>query len=204
MTSRQIALATIICCMLTAIASAVPAAAAGQSCSQLNDRVFGSDGQGGQAAQFRALKAKTDAERGAGQTAAAAKDSAANLKLATSILASARIMQTAHCKSRVVVQPSAATPSTPSGAWMVTIAVKLPSGAPAKGATVRMYTVASDYSIVVLQTKSADSSGIVAFKVPRPGLSFKGEFGNDANGRPTNVGGLRVRDHQTRATLTLN
>jgi hypothetical protein len=105
--------------MLTAIAGAVPAASAAQSCAQLNDRVFGSDGQGGQAAQFRALKAKIDAETGTGQTAAAAKDRAAYLKLATSILASAKTMQTSHCKSRIVAQASPETrvanvPQTPA------------------------------------------------------------------------------------------
>jgi len=100
-------LAAMLCCTLTAVA--VPAASAEQSCTQLNDRVFGSDGQGGQAAQFRALKAKIDAETSARQTAAAAKDGAAYLKLATSILASAKTMQTSHCKSRIVAQASPET-----------------------------------------------------------------------------------------------
>jgi hypothetical protein len=70
----------------------------------MNDSVFGADGRGGDAARFRALKAKIDAETRAGQAQAAAKDHAEYAKLAASILASAKVMQAGSCKPRIVAQ----------------------------------------------------------------------------------------------------
>lgn len=94
------------------------ASQAAQSCAQINDRVFGSDGRGGDAAQFRSLKAKIDEETRSGQTQAVARDRAEYAQLATSILASAKTMQAGGCKARVVAnaKPGTDLPSAGNGA----------------------------------------------------------------------------------------
>lgn len=74
------------------------AAKAAASCRQMNDRVFGADGMGGDAARFRALKAKID------QKQAAANDRAEYARLAKSILANAKVMQKVHCTAHIVPQ----------------------------------------------------------------------------------------------------
>ena len=72
--------------------------------------------------------------------------------------------------------------SAAANAATVTVTVKLPSGAPAKHAFVRMFTVGSGYSIVSLETHTTDASGRAVFKV-RPGSCLKAEYGNDGSGR---------------------
>lgn len=86
-------------------------------------------------------------------------------------------------------------------ASLVTVTVKLPNGAPAKRAFVRMYTVGASYSIVSLETHTTDASGRAVFKV-RPGACLKAEYGNDGSGRPTNIGSACPKPFGK--TLTIN
>jgi hypothetical protein len=88
---------------------------AAQSCAQMNDRMFGADGRGGDAARFRALRAKIDAETRSGQAQAAAKDRAVYSRLAASIMASAKTMQGVSCKPRIVAQANPNTGQSNTG-----------------------------------------------------------------------------------------
>ncbi len=89
---------------------------------------------------------------------------------------------------------------TAASAATVTVSVKLPNGAPAKHAFVRMYRM-SGYTIVSLETETADASGKAVFKV-RPGACLKAEYGNDGSGRPTDIGSACPRTYGK--TLTIN
>jgi hypothetical protein len=75
---------------------------------------------------------------------------------------------------------------TAASAATVKVTVKLPSGAPAKHAFVRMYTMAG-YTVVSQETETTDASGRATFKV-RPGACLKAEYGNDGSGRPMSIG----------------
>ncbi len=87
-------------------------AEAAPSCTQMNDRVFGSDGRGGDAARFRALRAKIDEETRNGQVQAAAADRAQAARLAASILANAKVMQNKRCTPRVIAAGSSSAGRT--------------------------------------------------------------------------------------------
>lgn len=71
----------------------------------------------------------------------------------------------------------------------VTVTVKLPNGAPAKHAFVRMTTMGANYTILSLETEKTSGSGIAVFKF-RPGACLKAEYGDDANGRPIYIGSV--------------
>ena len=87
--------------------------------------------------------------------------------------------------------------------WNVTVTTRLPNGAAAGHAFVRMYQLRSDYTINSLQTKNADASGVAVFKA-HSGVCFKGEDGSDASGRPLHVGGACLKGHEKTLTITLD
>jgi len=89
---------------------------------------------------------------------------------------------------------------TAASAATVTVTVKLPNGAPAKRAFVRMYTM-NGYTIVTRETETTDAAGRAIFKV-RPGARLKAEYGNDGSGRPTNIGSACPKPFGK--TLTIN
>ncbi len=84
----------------------------------------------------------------------------------------------------------------------VTVAVKLPNGAPAKHAFVRMWKEGANYSIVSLETETTNAAGIAMFKI-RPGACLKAEYGNDGSGRPTNIGNACPKPYGKTVTITL-
>ncbi len=108
-------------------------------------------------------------------------------RFATSLCA-ALLMTTALCAAA-----SAAT---------VAVTVKLPNGAPAKHAFVRMYTMGANYAIVSLETETTNAAGMAIFKV-RPGACLKAEYGNDGSGRPTNIGSACPKPYGKTLTITL-
>lgn len=71
----------------------------------------------------------------------------------------------------------------------VTVTVKLPNGAPAKHAFVRMTTMGANYTILSLETETTSASGMAVFKFRR-GACLKAEYGNDANGRSIYIGSV--------------
>ena len=94
---RALGLVMLLACGLFGGASR-PARAEG--CSQINDRVYGQSGQGGNSVRFKFLSAKAEQEAAAGDTAGAARDRAAAAKLAASIIADAKALKAAGCTPR--------------------------------------------------------------------------------------------------------
>ena len=84
----------------------------------------------------------------------------------------------------------------------VTVTVKLPNGAPAKHASVRMTTMGANYLIVSLETETTSASGIAVFRFRR-GACLKAEYGNDADGRPIYIGNVCPKA-PGRATIELS
>lgn len=85
-------------------------------------------------------------------------------------------------------------------AAMITVTVKLPSGTPAKHATVRMYKVGANYLIQQFAVQTTNASGVTVFKL-HPGACFKAEYGDDGSGRPRYVGGHCSKAGQTNLTI---
>ncbi len=85
----------------------------------------------------------------------------------------------------------------------VSVTVRLPNGAPAKHAFVRMYTMGAAYTIVSLETETTNAAGKATFKV-RPGACLKAEFGDDGSGRPKYIGNACPKPYGKSVTITLS
>lgn len=70
---------------------------------------------------------------------------------------------------------------------MVTVLVRLPNGAPAKHAFVRMTKMGANYRIVSLEAETTNAAGKATFKL-RYGACLKAEYGSDSGGRPLYIG----------------
>jgi hypothetical protein len=86
---------------------------------------------------------------------------------------------------------------------LVTVTVKLPNGAPAKHAFVRMWKMGANYSIVSLETETTNAAGKATFTV-RPGGCLKAEYGTDAGGRPMYIGSTCPKAGDKTATIDLS
>jgi hypothetical protein len=111
------------------------------------------------------------------------------MKRFPSNLAAALLLTTALC--------------TAASAASVRVTVRLPNGAPAKRAFVRMYKMAAGYTIVSLETETTNAAGVAIFKV-RPGACLKAEYGTDAGGRPLYIGHVCPGSGEKTATIDLS
>jgi hypothetical protein len=85
----------------------------------------------------------------------------------------------------------------------VAVMVKLPSGAPAKHAFVRMWKMGANYAIVSLETETTNASGSAIFKV-RSGACLKAEYGDDGAGRPRYIGSACPTPYEKTVTINLS
>jgi hypothetical protein len=92
---------------------------------------------------------------------------------------------------------------TAASAATVAVTVKLPSGAPAKHAFVRMWKMGANYAIVSLETETTNASGSALFKA-RPGACLKAEYGDDGAGRPRYIGSACPAPYGKTVTINLS
>lgn len=90
-----------------------------------------------------------------------------------------------------------------ASAATVTVLVRLPNGAPAKHAFVRMTKMGANYQILSLETETTNASGKATFTI-RPGGCLKAEYGTDSGGRPLYIGHVCPGPADRTATITLS
>jgi hypothetical protein len=90
-----------------------------------------------------------------------------------------------------------------ASAATLTVTVKLPNGAPAKHAFVRMWKMGASYAIVSLESGTTNAAGRATFNM-RPGACLKAEYGSDSGGRPIFIGNTCPKPGQTTAAIDLS
>lgn len=83
------------------------------------------------------------------------------------------------------------------------VLVRLPNGAPAKHASVRMTKMGANYQILSLEVETTNAAGKAVFNM-RPGACLKAEYGRDAQGRPLYIGHVCPGPSDKTATIDLS